>query len=90
MKKTNFRRVLCLLMALCMVICLLPMSRASAVAADDSSFDIPLAELSVSCGDYEPNGGASEGPRRQRPALPAPPDRQLQRYHHPLRDQGLR
>ena len=62
MKKTNFRRALCLLMALCMVICLLPMSRASAVAADDASFDIPLSELSVSCGDYEPNGGASEGP----------------------------
>ena len=62
MKKTNFRRVLCLLMALCMVICLLPMSRASAVAADDASFDIPLSELSVSCGDYEPNGGSSEGP----------------------------
>ena len=45
MKKPNFRRVLSLLMALCMVICLLPMSNASAVAADDNSFDIPLSEL---------------------------------------------
>ena len=62
MKKTNFRRAICLLMALCMVICLLPMSRAAALSADDASFDIPLSELSVSCGDYEPNGGASEGP----------------------------
>mgnify|MGYP003293602907 CR=1 FL=1 len=62
MKKLNCRRMLSVLLALCMVICLLPMSRASAVAADDASFDIPLSELSVSCGDYEPNGGASEGP----------------------------
>ena len=28
----------------------------------DDSWDIPLADLAVSCGDYEPNGGASEGP----------------------------
>ena len=62
MKKTNFRRVLSMLMALCMVIALLPMGNANALAADDASFDIPLSELSVSCGDYEPNGGASEGP----------------------------
>ena len=29
---------------------------------NDASWDIPLSELEVSCGDYEPNGGASEGP----------------------------
>ena len=28
----------------------------------DSSWDIPVSELEVSCGDYEPQGGASEGP----------------------------
>ena len=28
----------------------------------DDSWDIPLAELEVSCGDYEPNGGSTEGP----------------------------
>ena len=29
---------------------------------DDDSRDIPLSALEVSCGDYEPDGGASEGP----------------------------
>ena len=29
---------------------------------NDASWDIPLSELEVSCGDYEPDGGASEGP----------------------------
>ena len=62
MKKLNCRRMLSMLLALCMVICLLPAGYADALSADDASFDIPLAELSVSCGDYEPNGGASEGP----------------------------
>ena len=61
MKQTNFRRALSLVMALCMVIALLPMGYAAA-AADDDSFDIPLSELKVSCGDYEPDGGANEGP----------------------------
>ena len=29
---------------------------------DDDSWDIPLSALEVSCGDYEPDGGSSEGP----------------------------
>ena len=62
MKKIRFRRALSLLMALCMVVCLLPMSRAAALSADDASFDIPLAELSVSCGDWQTGYEATEGP----------------------------
>ena len=30
--------------------------------ADDDSWDIPVSELSATCGDYEPDGGANEGP----------------------------
>ena len=64
MKRINCRRMLSLLLALCMVIGLLPLSYAAAQEASDATWDIPLSELEVSCGDYEPNGGANEGPAR--------------------------
>ena len=65
------RRILALAMALVMVLSLLPAVTVEArsarmtlstQAADDATWDIPLSELTVSCGDYEPDGGASEGP----------------------------
>jgi len=61
MKIRSFRRVLALVMALVMVLGMLP-GVARAADADDASRDIPLSVLKVSTGDYEPDGGANEGP----------------------------
>ena len=59
---------MCLLLAIMMIVSNTAFVRAEGeggyitIEPGDSSWDIPLAELKVSCGDYEPNGGASEGP----------------------------
>ena len=59
---------MCLLLAIMMIVSSTAFVRAEGeggyitIEPGDSSWDIPLAELKVSCGDYEPNGGASEGP----------------------------
>ena len=62
MKNHLTRRVLALVLAFVMVACLLPSVASAAQAADDSSRDVPLSVLVVSCGDYEPDGGTTEGP----------------------------
>ncbi|MBQ4549494.1 MAG: S-layer homology domain-containing protein [Oscillospiraceae bacterium] len=62
MKIRLTRRIFALVMAFVMVVGLLPAMASAAQAADDSSRDIPLSEVVVSCGDYEPDGGATEGP----------------------------
>ncbi|MBQ7099093.1 MAG: S-layer homology domain-containing protein [Oscillospiraceae bacterium] len=62
MKIRLTRRIFALVMAFVMVVGLLPAMASAAQAADDSSRDIPLSDLVVSCGDYEPDGGATEGP----------------------------
>ena len=62
MKNRLTRRIFALVMAFIMVIGLVPAMASAAQAADDSSRDVPLSEVVVSCGDYEPDGGATEGP----------------------------
>ena len=66
MKHLFPKRLLSLVLAMAMVFGLLSGGFAPALASDtdpsDNSWDIPLSNLAVSCGDYEPDGGASEGP----------------------------
>ena len=64
MKNRLPRRIFALVMALIMVLGLVPSMAIAAQVANDATWDIPLSELEVSCGDYEPNGGANEGPAR--------------------------
>ena len=66
--KKWFKTSMCILLAVLMVVGNAAMVTAAAsdssvtLSADDDSWDIPLSDLAVSCGDYEPDGGASEGP----------------------------
>ena len=57
------------ILVLCMILSAMPVSARAeqeggfiVIEPDDNSWDIPVSELAVSCGDYETNGGASEGP----------------------------
>ena len=66
--KKWFKSSLCILLAIMMIVGNASFIRVAAegsyitIEPTDSSWDIPLSELEVSCGDYEPNGGSSEGP----------------------------
>ena len=60
------KTTLSLLLAIVMIVGNIAVARAEGeyitIEPSDDSWDIPLSTLEVSCGDYEPNGGSSEGP----------------------------
>ena len=64
--KKWLKTTISLLLAIIMVVGNAAIARAEGgyitIEPSDESWDIPLSTLAVSCGDYEPNGGASEGP----------------------------
>ena len=64
--KKWLKTTISLLLAIIMIVGNAAIARAEGgyitIEPSDESWDIPLSTLAVSCGDYEPNGGASEGP----------------------------
>ena len=64
--KKWLKTTLSLLLAIVMIVGNIAVARAEGeyitIEPSDDSWDIPLSTLEVSCGDYEPNGGANEGP----------------------------
>ena len=64
--KKWLKTTISLLLAIIMIVGNAAIARAEGgyitIEPSDESWDVPLSALAVSCGDYEPNGGASEGP----------------------------
>ena len=64
MKRFNSKRLLAFVLAAVMVFSYLPQRAwaAETVDASDASRDIPVSVLTATTGDYETDGGATEGP----------------------------